>query len=228
MFRNGREFEKGVFGYSSGREGFHFKAVDRGFARSIETLIVATQAMYPQTSLGGSIYVHVARELTRHGIDPKKLVFIPAVNTAADFYHKTDGFFYHPDFHPHLVTLDLFHIDHWLLNIHKEGWIDTSPKSFYSTSNFQSDLFAHKCGLMRLKKRNPGMFKQAVEFDKIQQWKLIDYRRFCPISVGRPENHFIVTPDMVTTYESRREFAKMVASYFIGLKSGPKMNIDSS
>ena len=216
FYRNGPDFEEAVFGKRSGGLKFVEKFWGQGiaFGPQIQKLLEESESFCPDTQIGQALYRQVAKQLRRYGIDPNGLIFLSAVNTGADAHHGTDGLFYLPSLYPHLVTMDAFNTDERNLKLRREMWIDSFPGQIYSDSDFQSDLFCHKKGFANWRKTHEmsGLSEEGL--------LRIDFRK--DSNAARPENHFVLTPGMIGSYEARRSFAKLVAGYFVKV-AGKKM-----
>lgn len=209
-YKSGYDFEKAVFGCRSHREFLEGLGSSKaGFAEDLKEIIRSATTKHPPTQIGECLYRQVARQLGSLDVDPEGLVFLSSVNTQADVSHGTDGFFFLPSLFPHLVTVDTFNMEpmeflSW--EELRELWIQSFTGEFYSESDFQSDLFLFKSGVSEWKavnRRLPSDFFPS---------RPPDFRRFA--IRGREENHFVLTPYHVSTYQQRKEFARMVAGYF--------------
>jgi hypothetical protein len=214
QYKTGPDLEEAIFGKRSGGLGlvkeFWWKLAN--FRSDVISVLGKSKAVHPDTIIGSVLYHQVVRQLSRH-LDSKGLVFLSTVNTKVDARHYTDGLFYLSSLHSDLVTVDVFNISNEDLDWLREMWIDQFTGSFYSDSDFQSDLFRFKKGVSEWRKI-PGN-----EYSKGSH-KFIDFRQYT--EENRPENHFVLTPSMIGTYEARRSFAKLVAGYFLKV-SGQKM-----
>jgi hypothetical protein len=215
QFRTGQKFEEAVFGHSAGRDLFRRFGRDLTcFGRDLNSFIKSSGIDKPPTKIGACLYHQVVRQLNRFGINPEGLVFLPSVDTAVDLY-GVDGLFFLPSLFPHLVTIDAFNTDPRNILSLKESWIDSFGGEVYSDANFQSDLFLYKKGISEWRKDDKNLSERSFFLVKPP-----DFRRYA--KNGRPENHFVLTPVDVGTYQRRKGFAKMVAGYFAKV-SGHKM-----
>lgn len=207
-YRTGGEFELDIFGRSVGRDLFkRFGSKKTDFGDDIKAIIQSTDEVCPPTKIGECLYRQTAKEISRLGVNPEDLVFLPTVDTREDLL-GVDGFLCLPSIPNCFVSVDLLNIDISVLLSLREIWIDSYAGEFYSSANFQSDLFNHKEGLSEWKRNN----KSLAEF-YVLGWESVDFRQYTK-GLKRPENHFILTPYQIGTYRRRREFAKMAAEYF--------------
>lgn len=202
-YKNSRYFELIVFGKSSNFNVLNSLPQELpDFNEDLRELIRQSSLSFPQTTLGKSLYDLVARELDRLGVSSEGLVFISAVNTKVDLRHYLDGFFYLPSVPVYPVTIDLFN----LIGENKvfDFWVESFEGEQYSWCDYQNDLFRYKTGLFR--------WMSMAETEETGIFRIInDPRSFS--NKGRPENHFILTPNQIDSPRRRKHFAKMVARY---------------
>lgn len=203
-YRSGRNFERVVFGESSDLDVLNSLPHEPpDFNKDLRELIRQSSLKFPQTILGESLYNLVARELDRLGVSSEGLIFVSAVNTKVDLRHYLDGFFYLPSALLYPVTIDLF-------NLIGEGkvfdfWVESFDGEQYSWCDYQNDLFQYKTGLSCWAREHKAGMEEPDAFGSI------DFRLFS--NKGRPENHFILTPDQMESPRRRKHFAKMVARH---------------
>lgn len=210
-FRTSIDFEEAVFGCSASwnlRQRFGGEKMD--FSRDIKSIILSSKITHPPTKIGKCLYRQVAEQLKRYNINPNGLVFLPSVDTKVDLFYGTDGLFFLPTLFPCVVTIDAFNLKSDKLFLLKSLWIDSFAGNFYSNADFQSDLFQYKSGFARWSKDNAKSIKETGN----PLLKPADFRAYVS-TVGRPENHFVMTPANVSTYKQRREFARLVSDYFL-------------
>lgn len=210
IYRSGLDLEDAVFGrHSSGEELIEkFGGQRPDFDKDVRRLIREGSGLrYPKTKIGQSLFVEVERGLKRFGLKSGGLVFLSAIDTKVDLRHFADGVFFLPSVPRFPVTIDTFNIDPKILRELKSSWVDSFEGQFYTSYDFQSDLFRYKVGLARWKKD----CKALSETGNITL-PPADFRQYT--NIGRPENHFVLTPYHVGTYRRRREFAKMLVKYF--------------
>jgi hypothetical protein len=210
-YATGRDFEEAVFGHHSDNPIWNWRPRRKktAFGKDLKEVICSAKIKHPPTKIGECLYRQVARQLSSLKINPEGLVFLSSINTKADFFHGTDGFFFLPSLFPHLVTVDVFNLNPrgtFSLTGLRESWIDSFSGEFYSEADFQSDMFLLKTGMLEWKAAHKNF---PAEFCPDQP---PDFREFAVR--GREENHFVLTPLHVSTYRRRREFAKLVAGYF--------------
>jgi hypothetical protein len=209
FFKSGYDLEDAVFGrHSSGEklvEKFGGQRPD--FDKDVRTLIKESWSRYPPASIGKSFWLEVKRELERFGVNTNGLVFLSAIDTKVDLRHFADGVFFLPAIPKFPVTIDTFNLDPDLFRALKIFWVDSFEGAVYTPSDFQSDLFKYKIGLTKWKKDCQKLSETGLTIQLP-----LDFRTYT--NYGRPENHFVLTPHHIVTYRRRREFAKMVASYF--------------
>jgi hypothetical protein len=207
-YKNGRDFELAVFGERSTPIQNRVLKGARDFSREFLKLIAQDGLPYPDTAIGSSLYFYIWHYLATFGLDPSGLIFRSSINTALDSYHYLDGLISVPQVFGLPVTIDTFNLNGDLVVL-REHWIDTFEGEVYSESEFQTDLFRFKKGLVVsnvLRGKEDGFFPASA---------FVDLR----VDHKRPENHFILTPYHVENYRRRREFAKMVAGY-LAAKAG--------
>lgn len=208
QYRTGKEFEMAIFGAPPTRPpASGTRRAYACFSDAIQDIIRSATTTHPPTTLGECLYHQVRLQLPRLGVRPDGLVFHSSLATKADLFHGTDGFFYLPSLYPHLVTVDAFRLDFTRLSELRAFWADSFAGQFYSDLDFQSDLFMFKTGLWEYKNCGNRLPDPDTPLDSQP-----DFRRYA--RRGREENHFVLTPIHVATYEQRRTFATMVAGYF--------------
>ncbi len=215
QYRTGPDFEKAIFDECSGGLGLvrEFWGKSANFGQDVKTILEKSKTVHPNTKIGSTLHYQVARQISRH-LDPKELIFLSTINTKVDALHQTDGLFYLRSLYPYLVTVDAFNISNEDLVWLREMWVDQFTGSFYSDSDFQSDLFRFKKGVMEWRKISGNEYSKGLH-------KFIDFRQYT--EENRPENHFILTPGDIRSYGARRSFAKLVVGYFLkvaGKKNG--------
>jgi hypothetical protein len=212
FYKTGSDLEKAIFDEQS--EGLNlvreFWGKSASFGPDVKFLLEKSKTVHPNTKIGAALHRQVVRQLSRD-LDPNGLIFLSTINTKVDARHQTDGLFYLPSLYPHLVTVDAFNVPKEDTDWFRDKWIDDWGGNLYSESDFQSDLFRHKKGFATWRKTN--------KFDA-ETFSRFDFRPYT--EENRPENHFVLTPSMIGTYEARRSFAKLVAGYF--LKVADKKN----
>jgi len=210
IFRSGSDLEDAVFDrHSSGEELIEkFWGQKPDFDKDIKALIRESSTRFPETLFGKSFWLEVKRELDRLGLSYNGLVFLSAIDTKVDLRHFADGVFFLPSAPRFPVTIDTFNLDQRVFKALKSYWVDSFEGSVYGPSDFQSDLFRYKVGLTKWKKDCQKLSETGLMIAQPN-----DFRTYT--NLGRPENHFVLTPYHVVTYRRRREFAKMVAGYFI-------------
>ena len=214
-YKNGVELEEAVFGCSMDGRQESFREGRADFSEDVNALIRESKSKCPDTLIGNSIYQMLKRGLERFGIETRGLKLISAVNTKSDLRHHFDGLFFLSAISSHPVTLDLWNIDPLVFSFLKERWTDSFPDQFYLDEHRQSDLFRYKVGMVRWMRDN------YCRFLRPEVLRCTDFRRFA-MDIGRPENHFIITPYHVGSRRQRRVFAGMVVKYFAKV-SGHKM-----
>lgn len=203
-YKNGRNFERVVFGESSDFGVLNSLPQELpDFNEDLRELIQQSSSRFPQTTLGKSLYDLVARGLDRLGVSSEGLILVSAVNTKVDLRHYLDGFFYLPSVPIYPVTIDLFN----LIGESKvfDFWVESFDGEQYTWCDYQNDLFQYKTGLFRWMDGVAETGKTGI-FGSI-----VDPRSFS--NKGRPENHFVLTPDQMESPRRRKHFAKMVARY---------------
>jgi|SRR3989344_8470682 len=204
FFKNGDSFEALVFGryFVGDRDYVKYQS----FSQSMMDLIKCdTGPAYPDTRLGKLFYFGVYNGLRRQGIDPNGLKFKSALRSRADIHHSTDGYFYLPSVPDTPVTIDLFNLDSEICHILRDRWDDDDDNE----EDFQTNLFRYKKGMADIMKKG----------DKTGYWNHI-FNPFNFVSlVKRPENHFVLTPYHTESRQRRKEFAAMVARYFLKASS---------
>jgi uncharacterized protein YaaR (DUF327 family) len=212
-YATGSELEKAIFDEESSGLALvrEFWDVPASFGPDITTLLEKSKTVCPDTRLGWSLYRHVLRELRREYIDSRGLIFLSTINTKADARHQTDGLFYLPSLHPYLVTVDVFNKKESEIKKLRAKWEDSFEGNLYSNTNFQSDLYRFKKGVSEFKKELKKI-KRILSREEEESLQ-IDFRQYA--KSFRPENHFILTPQDIRSYGSRRSFAKLVVGYFL-------------
>lgn len=223
IYRSGLEFEDAIFGrHSSGDKLIEkFLGAKINFDKDIRYLIRNTTSSYPNTIIGQLLFGGVEKELRGLKLDVSGFKFVSAIDTKVDLRHFADGLFYLPSVPRFPTTIDTFNIDPAILVGLRDRWIDSFSGSFYSEYDFQTDLFRFKKGALVIKRN--GDWKNRKQF------KGLDPREYAT-GDGRPENHFILTPSDVGTYEGRRRFVKLIAGYFAKVAKGsnyPNMALQS-
>ena len=214
-YNSGIDLEEAVFGrHSNYKHYVEFFGTGSSFVSEIRSIIEASDQRCPNTDIGSALHHQIERQFENRNINSEGLVLLSAVDTKADFHHHTDGFLYSPSFDPYLVTIDLFNIDTKTLLILREKWIDSFDGEIYTEADFQSDLFHQKRGSAEWRK----VMNKLGDTTPINYPDLRHYDSFC-----RPENHFIITPYHLGTYEKRRETAKLIAGYFEKVSSTKTM-----
>jgi hypothetical protein len=213
FYKTGSDLEEAVFGKRSAGLDLvrKFWGQSVAFGPQIRSLLGKFDSFCPDTKIGQTLYRQIVRQLRRCGIDPQKLIFLPTVGTEADAHHYTDGLFYLPSLDPYLVTVDAYNVPERNLDVIREMFQDSFSGQFYSKADFQSDLFRYKKGFAEW--RRSCRVGNLPEEDFLK----VDFRQYS--DAARPENHFILTPGNVGTYQARRSFAKMVAGYFVKVSS---------
>ncbi|MEK7116808.1 MAG: hypothetical protein AAB837_01415 [Patescibacteria group bacterium] len=207
-FFDGADFEAAVFGRAA--SGHLFRRFGRNLTtcgEDINRFVQSCEVEYPPTQIGHCLHHQVWRHLESLDINPNGLVFLPSTDTSIDLY-GIDGLFYLPALFPHFVSVDAFNTDSRNLRLQKEKWIDSCLSQKYSEWDYQSDLFLFK----------KGMIKWDADRRKCLEKSLVllpppDYR-FYSSTEGRWGNHLTLTPGDVQMYETRRQFARLVAGYF--------------
>ncbi|OHB07675.1 MAG: hypothetical protein A3G46_03000 [Candidatus Zambryskibacteria bacterium RIFCSPLOWO2_12_FULL_39_16] len=214
--KSGHRFEDLIFGCHSSGDNLvrRFKNGRANFQEDIKKVIENHFGPeYPNTPIGKSLYLIVKRELEHSGINSEGLLFLSTINTKVDLRHYTDGFFYLPSVPTHPVTLDVFNIDPEVLENLRNSWVKNFEGEVYSGTNFQSDLSSYKNGMSEWNRQKKG----SKELFQIESIEPSDFRKHGHHR-GRPENHFILTPYDVGTSQRRKEFARMVARYFVKVR----------
>ena len=207
LYKRGFKFEQAVFGDRSHRNLFQrFGRSLTDFGRDVKDLIQSSNEKHPPTEIGECLYHQVERQLCSFGLDPEGLIFCSSVDDKVDLYGM-DGAFYLPALFPHLVTIDAFAIMPAKLLELREKWIEEFRGDYYSTASQHTNLFLFKKGMMEWGKDNS---KAAGEGFLLVVPE--DFRHYA--RQGRWENQFILTPLDISTYERRRDFARLVAWYF--------------
>jgi hypothetical protein len=210
-YGSGYDFEDAVFGrHSSGDLFERFGAGRANFSADLLRAIGSSESAFPDTKIGRSLHGLLSKCLDEQKIDPVGLVFVSTVNTKIDLNHYCDGFFFLPSLPNLPITIDAFCIGEKRLWELKNFWIDIFNGHHYSLFDLQNDLFLYKRGLTRWRAEKPQLGFVSTEMTPLSI--LPDFRRYA--DHGRPENHFILTPEYATAYEGRRFFSTMLAKYF--------------
>ncbi len=215
-FKTGVELEEYIFGPRLEAPDMSSIVKESGdqrgqrFAIEVLKVIAAAGRPYPDTKFGKLFHNSMVECLRSKRIDPKGFVFLPALDTAADYFYQTDGVLYVPSLHPKVVTIDAFNVTATRYLELKEKWkrewseaqSSETLRVKYSEQKFQSDLYRFKQGWkVWMRDREEGVWGSSEP----------DFRDLCPPGKRLFVNHFILTP-----YDLPRhtKFAEMVSGYF--------------
>lgn len=212
---NGQSFERLIFG--TPREGVPYSLCEPGtFSDNLRVIIDRSEKMeYPKTTFGEKLYEKVQRNLIKNKVQFSDLRLLSALNTEADYFHETDGFFYCvSEEYECVVTIDAFYISPSKEKEQRELWIDMSPLERYNCGTAQSDLFRYNRILAELFTQGKLWWGRLLTDNEEykEQWA----SGYIPPPPHedrpslRPENHLILTPYYLVNSQRRSVFAGLI------------------
>ncbi len=226
--RTGRAFERLFIGSSTDLDYLFEQKYDipelksgTDFARDVPKFIKASKKLgirCPNTPIAKRMFYGLKNRLTKILKREVDLWFLPTGNveegTFLDAFHYTDVVIHISGINT-ILTLDLYYVENEIIDFLKEKWIKSfNRKTWYTEANFQDDLFRYKKGLKVVKKLIKAKLggREASLFP-IEKSDL----EIRDLSVFRPSNHFIVTPDHISVRRKRLNFLNFLARYYVDL-----------
>lgn len=222
---NGGDFERLITGHRSGGRSLveRFKGERSDFSNDMQAIICLSEESLPPTQIGKSLYDLLKHQFERRGIKTEGFILRSTVNTKVDAHHFTDMVAYLPSMPDLPITIDFFSISSCDLDALRSLWARDSKARVYSQLDEQTNIFLFKEGLSVWRKEKGiipradlSLFRRKIGSvpDWAQPVPFWDFRRFA-VGIGRPENHFILTPYHIETSERRKNFANMIADYLL-------------
>lgn len=193
------------------------------FSDDIQTIIAEPGDSFPATKIGRSLYDLLKHQFEKRRIETEGFVLRSTVDTKVDAHHFTDMVGWLPSVPMLPFTIDFFNISSVDMDALRSFWARGFSGDVYSQTDEQTDLFLFNKGLFAWRKEkgivpraNLAPFQKRVTFvpEKMHPVPFWDFRPYAD-GVGRPENHFILTPYHVETSERRKNFANMIADYLL-------------
>jgi hypothetical protein len=169
----------------------------------------ATGEVFPPTNISRSLYDLLKHQLGRRGINTEGFILRSTINTKVDAHHFTDMVAYLPSVPELPITIDFFNISSCDLDALRSLWTREFEERVYSQLDEQTNIFLFKEGLSVWRKEKGiipradlSLFRRKIGSvpDWAQPVPFWDFRRFA-VGIGRPENHFILTPYHTETSE---------------------------
>ncbi len=222
---NSGGFEKLITGHrSSGRLLVErFRGQGSNFSDDIQAIISGCGDPFPPTQIGRSLYDLLKHQFEKRRIETEGFVLRSTVDTKVDARHFTDMVGWLPSVPVLPFTIDFFNISSIDMDALRSFWVRGFSGELYSQTDEQTDLFLFNKGLFAWRKKrgivpraNLAPFQKRVTFvpEKMHPVPFWDFRPYAD-GLGRPENHFILTPYHVETSERRKNFANMIADYLL-------------